>query len=125
MKHQQGFTVVELLITLVVGSLLLFSAYQLYTYVLNDSTEARMRAVASSLAYQTMREQSSLATTPCTAPSVSPPAVPSTLGLPSNTALSVVFSCPGPTSDLTRITATVTYGSNPQKVITHATYIRK
>ncbi len=126
MKNQQGFTIVELLITMIIGTLLLFSAYQLYTYVINDSAEARMRASASSLAYQVMREKSALATTPCTTVTPAPPVVPTEASLPANTAITVALTCPtGSPSDITEINVTITYGANPVKTVTHGTYVRK
>lgn len=124
MKNEQGFTVVELLVTLIVGMLLMFSAYQLYTYVLDNSTKTRMRTTASALAYQFMRENVTQATNPCTSKTVSPaPTIPASSNLV-NASASVTIAClsGGPTN-LSVITSNVTYGS-PSITITHSTYVK-
>ena len=42
-KHASGFTVVELMITLIIAGIFLMSGYQLYGAVLVRNTEARRR----------------------------------------------------------------------------------
>lgn len=123
MNNSKGFTVVELLVSLVVGMLLLFSAYQLYLYVLDNGSTTRMRTIASSLAYQFMRESSAFATNPCTTPTISAPTIPQSANLPNATA-SVTISClaSGPTS-ISVVTSSVTFGS-PQETVTHSTYVK-
>ena len=124
MKKVEGFTVVELLVTMIVGTVLLFSAYQLYTYILDRSSDARLEAVASNMAYRFMRENSAQAVNPCVAKTVSPaPVIPSDANLPNATA-AVVITCPNIGSNsLSLVTSSVSYGS-PQKTITHATYVK-
>lgn len=124
MKNEQGFTVVELLVTLIVGMLLMFSAYQLYTYVLDNSAKTRMSTTASALAYQFMRENFDQATNPCTAKTVSPaPTIPASSNLV-NASATVTIGClsSGP-ANLSVITASVTYGS-PSTTVTHSTYAK-
>ena len=123
MNKAEGFTVVELLVSLIVGMLLLFSAYQLYAYVLDKGSGARMQATASNLAYQFMREKSSYATNPCTTPAITPPTIPASSNLP-NASASVVISClaSGPTS-VSVVTSSVTFGS-PQQTVTHSVYVK-
>lgn len=125
MKDEKGFTAIELLITLIVGMMLLFSAYQLYTVVLQSSKDASWRGNASSLAYELLRDNSYLATFPCTSPTVSGITIPATANLPAGTTASVQLSCVtgNTTLNLTQITATVTYATG--KSVVHATYIRK
>ena len=130
MSKNQGFTVVELLVTLIVSMLLLVSIYQFYNYVLADSAEARARAVASNLAYQYMRERAGQVAATC-------PATPivsvitshaSTTNLPApaspNPAIRITTKCAvnAPT-DITQIIAEVMFG-NPVTTITHATYVK-
>lgn len=124
MKNDQGFTVVELLVTLIVGMLLMFSTYQLYNYVLDTSSDTRMRATASALAYEFMRENAAQATNPCTPKAISPaPTIPASANLAAATA-GVKITClvSGPTN-LSIITSSITFGS-PYITITHATYVK-
>ena len=124
MKTHPGFTVVELLVTLVVGLLLIVSMHQFYNYILTDSADARTRAVASNLAYQYLRQYSAQAADPCTSSTIAP-AVPADAALPDPVSASVSIACAPniPTNRVSRITATVTYGS-PSTTVTHATYVR-
>lgn len=125
MKKENGFTAIELLITLVIGMMLLFSAYQLYSVVLQSSKDTSRRANASSLAYELLRDNSYLVTNPCTSVSIPNITIPTTANLPSTATASVQLSCAigNPTPNLTQISATVTYGTG--KSVVHATYIRK
>lgn len=56
-KHQDGFTAVELLITLFIASVFLFAGYQLYTQVLKDAADADKTARISNIAYERMRKE--------------------------------------------------------------------
>ena len=127
MKNENGFTAIELLITLIVGMMLLFSAYQLYTVVIQSNTDASRRANASIYAYQLLRENSYLATNPCpNTPIVVPNVtIPSSANLPNGSTASVQLSCVtgNTTLNLTKISATVTYATG--KSVVHATYVRK
>lgn len=125
MKHERGFTAIELLITLIVGMMLLFSAYQLYSLVMQSSKEASQRANASIFAYQILRENSYQATYPCSSVNVSGITIPASANLPGGSTAGVQLACvTGNTAlNLTKITATVTYGTG--KTVVHATYIRK
>ncbi len=121
MKNEHGFTAVELIITLILGLMMLLTAYQLYTFVMNDSSATRLRASASNLAYEFMREGSAAATNPCTASS-STPTIPATAQLPSGAQATVTITCPPANlpSSMSYITSTITYGGT---TVTHATYI--
>lgn len=125
MKNQAGFTAVELLITIIVGSLMLLTAYQLYTFVLNDSTSTRLQATASNLAYKFMREGSANAQNPCVTYSGTPVIPqntdPGASNLPAGSTASVQITCPtNLPSSISYITSSVTYGGT---TVTHATYI--
>lgn len=117
-QRAHGFTAVELLITMIIGTMLLLTAYQLYTFVLNDSADTRMRATASNLAYRFMREASSAVAKPCATYSATP-TIPADASLPNATA-SVTITCPPYGVTLPYVTATINYGNG--KVVTHATY---
>jgi prepilin-type N-terminal cleavage/methylation domain-containing protein len=53
---EQGFTAVELLITLIIASVFLFAGYQLFTQVTRDGSSANRDAELSSIAYERMRK---------------------------------------------------------------------
>ncbi len=116
-RRVQGFTAVELLIAIVVGSLLFISAYQLYLNVIRQSQDATARSLASNAAYDLLRqyqENPYWAYTPCWADTDNP-AVPSYAHLQGATA-HVDITCPyNPASpNLTKLTVTITYTSNGQ-----------
>lgn len=119
----KGFTAVELLVALVIGMLFLLSAYQLYSFVLSDSTATRIRASASNVAYRFLREGAGDATPTCgnlgTTDYTSQ--IPASAGLPADTTASVTLSCVGNGTTVTYITSSITYG-NPSRTVTHATY---
>jgi|EndMetStandDraft_6_1072998.scaffolds.fasta_scaffold07040_2 prepilin-type N-terminal cleavage/methylation domain-containing protein len=116
-RRIQGFTAVELLIAIVVGTLLFISAYQLYLNVIRQSQDATARSQASNAAYDLLRqyqEDPYWAYTPCW-PDTDDPAMPSYSHLP-NASAHVDITCPyNPGSpNLTKLTVTVTYTSNGQ-----------
>jgi Tfp pilus assembly protein PilV len=124
-KHsvESGFSAVELLITLFIAVAFLTTGYQLYTIVIKSSGDARMRSVASNIAYDNMRRYSAQATNPCTVVTPSPtPSLGSNSGL-SNAAITVTFSCPfGTSSPTSKVQVSITYGS-PQQEVVHAIYV--
>lgn len=112
---QQGFTAVELLITLLVASMFLFSGYQLYSQVNRDGSDANQAARVSSLVSEKLRS----ITTSCGTPV--PNEVKNETGVGSVTYVTSV-TCPNPDIPTMRlIKVTATYG-NPPKVLEHATY---
>jgi Tfp pilus assembly protein PilV len=124
-KHsvESGFSAVELLITLFIAVAFLTTGYQLYTIVIKSSGDARMRSVASNIAYDNMRRYSTQATNPCTVVTPSPtPSLGSNSGL-SNATITVTFSCPfGTSSPTSKVQVSITYGS-PQQEVVHAIYV--
>lgn len=122
MNRARGFTAVELLITMIIGSLLLVTAYQLYTFVLNDNADTRMRATASNLAYRFMREKSSAVQNPCSTTQTfdMSGSIPASANLPTGTTASVQIVCVNNGVLLSSITSTITYGT---KTVKHATYL--
>lgn len=123
---EQGFTAVELIIALIVGVLLLGSAYQLYTTVVTDAGDAQRQAQASNAAYALLREyqnNTSHVGDPCSTAS-STPAVPAGANLPGATA-TVATTCPFANADLNLITVTVRYkNANSEGEVSRAIIIK-
>lgn len=115
-RYQQGFTAVELLVALVVGVLLLLSAYQLHTSVIHAATDAQRRSQASNVAYDILRQyqaDNTTVTDPCTTHTATPP-VPTYANLSGATA-AVAVTCPyGSSPDLSLVTVTVSYNTSYQ-----------
>jgi Tfp pilus assembly protein PilV len=122
-RSTQGFSAVELLITLFIATAFVATGYQLYSVVIRDSENAREQAQASNIAYNALRQYSPQATNPCTAVTPTPtPSIPSGSNLP-NPSISVTITCPYGTSiGITKVTATVSYG-NPQVGVVHALFV--
>lgn len=126
MRHSNGFTAIELLVTLFVAALALASGYQLYAAVINQDSKTRLEAETGLLAHSEVKKHNSSATTPCT---------PQTLK--SNTLVNITESSAGAVTgrmtvlldcpnlslpNLSRVTVKITYGT-PAKTVTHASYI--
>ena len=122
-RRNQGFTAVELLISIVVGALLLGSGFQLYSTIIRDSGAAQSRATASNVAYDFLRQYQLKATIPCTTLSQTP-VVPSYAKL-SNATINAVITCPYvSSSNLSLVTITVTYNNPNQEKVTRAVTTR-
>ncbi len=109
---EQGFTAVELVVALIVGVLLLGSAYQLYATIVSTSGDTQRRALASNAAYALLRDyqtNSGFVGNPCVAHSDTP-TMPAWSSLPSATA-TVAITCPFTSADLNLITVTVEYSN--------------
>jgi len=119
---QQGFSAIELLITLFVAAAFLATGYQLYYMAIESGGEARMRSIASNVAYDKLRFYAAKVTDPCTAVLASPtPTIPAGSGLGSSATISVVTACPFGSTHTSRVTVTVTYGS-PSQEVSHVIY---
>lgn len=125
-NSQQGFTAVELVVALVVGVLLLGSAYQLYATIVNDAGDTGRRAQASNAAYTLLRQyqdNTAFAGDPCVSNSATP-TLPTSANLPGATA-TVVTTCPTPNTDLNLITVTVEYNNaNTKEKVTRAILVK-
>lgn len=125
--HEQGFSAVELMVSLFIAVAFIATGYQLYSVVVTDGAATRQRAQASSIAYSYLRTLSDKPTGACqTDYTFSPTPVLTTAErsqLPENATLSATTSCPyGTTSNIWRITVKITYGSSPQQEISHAIF---
>lgn len=132
-KHNlsSGFSTVELLITLFVASVFLFSGYQLYSMIIKDGGETRAQARASNAAYMYLQEYKTDAAyikNPCKVPASQPMADTSvTIDGLANPKLTVNITCPyGEGADdvpITKVEVILEYGNG--KSITQATYVNK
>lgn len=115
MKGSEGFSTIELLISIFIAAAFITTGFQLFTVVIQDGTEARQRSRASNVAHENLRKYTGSVTAVCSSrPGTVTPAAPSDLPRAS---ITVSFSCPyGPDSKTTRIEATVTYGTPQQTV---------
>lgn len=123
-RTQQGFTAVELLITLFVAAAFLVAGYQLFNIVIKDGGDTRAESRASNIAYDYLRRYSNTATNPCT---VLSPLTNQTISVTdlSNVKVSVAITCPQADAlSLSMIEAIITYG-NPANTVRYATYIDK
>jgi prepilin-type cleavage/methylation N-terminal domain protein len=124
--HKNGFTVIELMITLIIAGVFLMSGYQLYGAVLARNTEARRTSEAANLGYGILRERGLYKTVSEVCGSgavktehVTPPTTPT---LPDPVRARVEY-CKVPNSiAVIRVAVIITYGTPAQEVV-HATYI--
>lgn len=121
---EQGFTVVELLITLFVAAAFLVSGYQLYNAIIKDGGQTRGESRASNVAYDYLRRYSASTVSPCVASTPVSAASVSVAGI-SNVTVTVAITCPyTSTTSISKVEATVLY-NNPQQTVRYATYVRK
>jgi Tfp pilus assembly protein PilE len=122
LRLQEGFSAVELLITLFIAAAFIATGSQLYTIIIRNGGDARMRAKASNIAYDHMRRYVTQATNPCSTFTPSPaPSIPAGSGL-SSASITVTVTCPyGTSTAVTKVLVSVKYGS-PQQEVIHATY---
>jgi prepilin-type N-terminal cleavage/methylation domain-containing protein len=116
--HLHGFSAVELLITLFIGSIFLIAGYQLWIQVVKSGNESSQFAKASNIAHDYLRRNTETACNDNT----NEPLDTSELN---NAEVTVTVSCPftgsGQPATLKKIVSTVTYGS-PQKEVTHVVF---
>lgn len=120
----QGFTVVELLITLFVAAAFLVSGFQLYNVIIKDGGQTRAESRAGNVAYDYIRRFSPAATNPCT---VFTPVNNSSISVASlsNVIVMVQITCPYASSpSLSKVEATVLYNS-PQQTVRYSTYVNR
>lgn len=118
-NYESGFTAIELLITLLIASMFLFSGYQLYTQVNKDGTEANQAARVSNLVNEKLRATIASPSATCNA-SIGPQVVNETdIG---QVTYATSVTCPNSdVSTMRLVKITATYG-NPAKTLEHATY---
>lgn len=123
--RQEGFSAVELLITLFIAATFIAAGYQLFSVITKTSGDARQQAKASNVAYDYLRRYSEQAVNPCTPVAPSPaPTIPSGTNLV-NPSISASITCPyGVGSAIARVEVVVAYG-NPQTEVRHAILVNK
>ena len=119
---QQGFTVVELLITLFIAAAFLVSGYQLFSVIVKDGGEARTQSRAADVAYDYLQRNESSATSPCTSSTPLNNSPISVDGL-SSVFVTVKISCPYATiTNISKVEVSVKYGAGGD-VVSNATYV--
>jgi len=119
-----GFSAVELLITLFVAAAFLTSGYQLYAIVIKDGGKAHAQASASNTVYDYVQRYKTVATNPCTAqtPLTNSSITASGLFKPTMT---VAISCPyGTTSPVSKVLVTINY-DDPKQTVTNAIFVNQ
>lgn len=124
---QEGFTAVELLITLFVAAAFLGTGFELYSAIINRGNESRQMAVASNYAYSSLRSLASTTPDCSTTPTVTT-TTPTIAGLTSPTVtqtISAPHGCPW-TNDVMQVQVTVDYGPiNDRQEVSHALYVQR
>lgn len=123
---EQGFSAIELLITLFVAAAFLVTGYQLYYTVLDSSGQARLRTIANNIAYDKLRFYAAQATDPCTAKTDATlnPSLPANHGL-GNADVTATITCPFSGSRVSRVQIQINYGtqsSSGQEITRHVIY---
>ena len=123
-KHD-GFSAVELLITLFIAAAFLLAGYQLFNVVISSGGDARAESRAGNVAYEYLRQYIDTTTTnPCS------PATPLTNQPITADGLELAFvtvsiSCPkSAVPALSKVEAVITYNT-PVRTVRYATYIDK
>ncbi len=113
----QGFSTVELLISLFIAAAFIAAGFQLFSVVMQDSNSARLRATAARYINTTLQERAHAVNSPCNNPLPAPASISiPTAELP-QAAATVTYSCPyGNSSKTTRIRVVVTYGTPVETV---------
>lgn len=144
LKKTAGFTIIEAMVTIIVGGMFLFSLVSLYSAVAQSAVVARNQAVANDLAYANLRKYAYAGATPTwftTCDSTSDITINSNAtgqvlesvtmsssysGLPAGTSYRVtalaIYGCSGVnTKKPIRVDSTVTYGNNIS--VSHSTIV--
>lgn len=120
-NYSNGFSIVELLVTLFIASAFLFIGYKLYSLIINDVGDSRSRTLASTSSYEYIQSTKSYATSPCTE-QVIHNGSPITIEGLSNVTVSSFISCPySDNTSISKISVEIRY-NEPQKVIRNATF---
>lgn len=126
LNYKQGFSAIELLITLFIAAAFLVTGYQLYNITLKDGGKVRSSTTAYNLANNYVEMNKYVATNPCT---VLTPLNNSSVVVPnmSEVKVTVNITCPyGTASSISKILVTVSYGKglNSNEIQT-ASYVAK
>lgn len=126
-KDLNGFTTVELLVTLVIGVLFIATGYQLFMIITKDGAENRDRALAANIASSELNRQIARKDT-CTTTAATfqplPTPADTTLADPEVTGkVSWPYGCSGQ-NIVKRVDVKVTYGeAGSRKEVNHVRYV--
>lgn len=125
-QPNDGFTVVELLVAIVIAVLLIIAGTQVYSVALSQAGTSQRRAKANNMAYDLLRQAQAAAPTTCTASGPTTVALPDPSALPGGSA-SKTITCPYTTTstNLSLISVTVTYNNPESRNITRAVIATK
>lgn len=126
---QQGFSAVELMISLFIAVAFITTGYQLYSVIIKDGAAASQRTIASNIAYGHLRQLADRPAGNCINNyNFSPKPTLSSdeqAQLPESAVLTSVTSCPyGNGSSVWRVAIGITYGT-PTQEVAHALYVSK
>lgn len=128
---EQGFSAVELLITLFIAAVFLFAGYQLYIQVTKDAADADRTARVSNAVQEKMRkrlaEVSAQYPSGCVAASETNTTTSQSLEGVGDVSFNIVTRCPipsgGSATNLFQTTVTATYTENGHtRTLQHSTY---
>ena len=124
MNRQDGFSAVELLITLFIAAIFLAAGYMLFSAIMRDTAAARQQSQASNIAYDYTQRHAATVTNPCTASTpLNDFVLESTPQGLQNVQLTVRITCPySSIPTISKVSTTIKYGSNPTKESYHAVY---
>ncbi|MEO7904587.1 MAG: prepilin-type N-terminal cleavage/methylation domain-containing protein [Candidatus Saccharimonadales bacterium] len=124
---QQGFSAIELMISLFIAVAFIATGYQLYSVIIKDSAAANQRTIASNVAYSHLRQLSDATTGLCVNGYTFSPVPALTIAekaqLPESAVMTTSVTCPfGTASSVWNVQVAIAYGSPTQEVV-HALYI--
>lgn len=113
---QQGFSTVELLISLFIAAAFIATGFQLFFVVINDGNETRLRSRAGNIAYEKLRQYDATAPVPCSTSHGTQTLDIPAADLPAASG-QVTFTCPyGINAKTTRVNVSIEYGDKPEIV---------
>ena len=121
---EQGFSAVELLITLFVAVAFLVAGYQLFDVVIRNGGDVRAESRAANVAYSNLRQYSETAANPCT-PSTPLSSSPITVDGLVDVTISIFITCPQQdAASISKVEAVLSYGE-VSKIVRYATFVDK
>lgn len=127
MRADNGFSAVELLITLFIGSIFLFAGYQLSAQVSKDGADTTKTATISNLVYDKLRKirfDDLQGTCDTSSPPSSPANTTQTVaGFKGNVTFQTVYECPFDDIGVYKVTVSATYNDGvATRTLSHAMY---
>jgi prepilin-type N-terminal cleavage/methylation domain-containing protein len=122
MRHhyaQEGFTAVELLITLIIASMFIIAGFQLYSQVTRDGAEANKVAIVSNKVNERLQNLMSDSAVTCTT-TRSPQTITETGVGP--VTYTTTISCPNPSVPTLKLLKVEASYNNNAKKLQHAAY---